>query len=101
MSIATGEITIKCNNCDITTNLTSDDADFEITSVEDKPMGPETCHAWETSFECNSCKKTIELIYEVWEYPTGAYDNEEINSDGGEASGTFYFDFIGEPNPED
>ncbi|WP_412476637.1 hypothetical protein [Flavobacterium sp. TBRC 19031] len=64
-------------------------------------MGPEYQYTWETTFDCEECPNEIEITYDVWEYPVGAYNHSDIQVKGGAVDGEFGYDFADEPEPEE
>lgn len=101
MSIVNGTFSLTCSKCSKQHDFTSVDADFDFTSSDERPMGAENCYSWETEFNCDKCGNTIEIEYEVWEYPQGAFNMDEVKISGGTKICRFDYDFIGEPEPDD
>ena len=97
MSFITGIFTIKCTNCDLEYNFSPEEADFDAVGGSERSMGTENGYKWEFDFECE-CGNDIEVEYEVYEYPVGAFNNEQINVTGGTAENSYDYDFHGEPD---
>lgn len=97
MSIATGTMSVKCNQCGKIHTISSDDADFENSYGSERQMGEENGYVWEHTFDCD-CGNEIEIIYEVWEYPTGVFNNDNVTIEGGTLVNKFGYDFHGEPD---
>lgn len=99
MSIANGTLLVTCSQCGFKHTFDAEEADFEITSSEERPMGTEIQRTWETTFDCD-CGNEIEIIYDAWEYPSKVFQTEEIQVTGGKESGGFDFDFSEEVEPD-
>ncbi len=99
MGIARGIFSVKCNGCGKQHDISAEDADFELISSTEEPMGPDNLYSWEHEFICE-CGQEIEIIYEVSEYPTGTFNNEIITINGGVEISRFTFDFHGELEEE-
>ena len=97
MSIVNGTFSLTCSKCGKQHDFTLEDTNFEITSTEERPMGTGICHSWEHSFNCDSNKceneDEIEIGYEVWEYPEGAFNADKVAINGGQEVGRFSYDF--------
>lgn len=75
---------VKCTNCNshFTVDIDSFYFDWEEIGGSERQMGPENEYRCEESFECPHCGQDCELSFHVWEYPIGAYNYEEIYSEG-------------------
>ena len=51
----------------------------------------------EPFFNCDKCDSEIEIEYQVWEYPDGAFNMDEVTITGGEEISRYAYDFIDEP----
>lgn len=100
MSIVKGFMTITCEHCDHVNEISAEEADFENSYGGERQMGPENGYLWEHDFNCENCENEIKVKYEVWEYPVGAFNNDNIEIEGGEYDQTFDYDFIGEPEED-
>lgn len=98
MSIVKGTFSLTCSVCGKRHDFDEDDADFDATSGGERQMGPETGYNWEYSFNCDKCNNEIEIKYEVWEYPIGAFNNDQINLRGAAEINRFDYDFHDEPD---
>jgi hypothetical protein len=103
MSIAKGTFSLICSNCGQQHDFTADDADFELRHGSERQMGPENGYVWEHAFECDgkNCSNEIEIEYEVYEYPVGAFNMDEVKISGGQEKHRFEYDFHGEPETDD
>lgn len=99
MSIVSGSFSVTCSKCNTVHDFDASDADFEHTSSDERNMGPEHQYSWETTFDCE-CGNEIEIIYDVWEYPAGAYNHSDVEVSGGSPNGQFDYDFSEESQPE-
>lgn len=60
-------------------------------------MGMEHGYGWDHRFHCEKCPNYIEIEYQVWEYPPGAFNNDDAtNITGGEITSKFDYDFQGD-----
>lgn len=77
-------VRVICDNCEH--NFTIDKNDFyfewEVVSVSERNMGPETEHCCSESFICPKCHNECTITFRVWEYPIGIYNYDEIETDG-------------------
>ena len=77
---------IRCDNCGELFPLNSGDLEFnwEGGVVDDRGMGYEM--QWDSHEYCNCphCDHDIELTLQVWEYPMGAFNYQNIEIVGGE-----------------
>jgi hypothetical protein len=103
MSLVNGTFSVTCDKCGTQNNFPASDSNFDLTSGEEKPMGQENCYSWETSVECDNanCDNQIDIEYEIWEYPVGGFDSDEINVDGGTAINRYDYDFQDEPEQDE
>ena len=87
-------IKIKCNNCEELINLSLDKDDFqwEIVDTDEREMGIETHYQFEHEFTCENCDQDIKLTFDIWEYPQGFYNDQDITVDGGEVVDDSDFD---------
>lgn len=100
MSFVEGSINIVCEQCTAINKLSAEDTDFDIVSGSERQMGEENQYSWQTVFNCEECDNEIEVEYEVWEYPAGVFNNEDINVKGGKTEDQFDFNFIVEPEDD-
>lgn len=71
---------VKCNNCGDEFELDSNDFDWywEADGSSERSMGPETEYVCTETAECPSCMADIQLTFHVWEYPIGAFNDQDI-----------------------
>lgn len=77
---------IHCDDCGELFSVDSGTFDFDWVGgvVDDRGMGYETEYEYEDSCFCPSCGKQIDLTFQVWEYPMGVFNYQNIEVDGGE-----------------
>lgn len=98
MSIAEGILNINCQNCNNTNKILSEDSDFEVIGGGEGQMGVENQYSWESNFVCSHCDNEIQIEYEVWEYPEGSYNFEDLKIHGGKSQDKFTFNFNSAPD---
>lgn len=84
-------ILIRCNNCDELFELGVDQLCFDWEGgVEDydRGMGEEYRHESVESCNCPNCNHQIDLTLQVWEYPVGAFNMQNIEIEGGDIEET-------------
>ena len=82
-------ITLKCDTCSHVFDIDLDnyDLDWELADTldhGDNAMGEEYHYEAMIEAECPVCHKPITVKLNIWEYPVGAYNYEEIEVDGAE-----------------
>ena len=81
-------ITIKCNNGHVVDiDLDDENPVFEVVETIERNMGVEKCHEATITVYCDECDEEINLTLNVWEYPEGAFNHQEITLDEGEVIG--------------
>ena len=90
----------KCNKIN-TYNKSELDLDFEIVGTENMPMGIECQYQFNTAYTCD-CGNTIEITFDVWEYPIGVQNCDDVTVDGAKLLEPFplFLDFS-DHQPED
>jgi hypothetical protein len=74
----TGQLQIKCKNCGHLISIDCDDLSFDEVERNERNDGTEIHHQVIHNFPCTNCKKTIEVTYDVWEYPDGIKNSDNI-----------------------
>ena len=93
MSFSNGTFWIKCNNCEEQIDFQADEADFDCNGGTERQMGPEKGYSWNYEFKCFECNEQhINIEYEVYKYPVGAFNNDNIRLDG--ATELTRFDYV-------
>ena len=100
MSMVNGNFSIKCNKCGTQHDFPANEAEFEFDGGEERQMGAENSYSWNSSFNCD-CGNEIEFEYGIWEYPVGAYNNDNVDITNGTEVERYSYDFSEEPEPED
>lgn len=100
MSIVKGTFSLTCDKCGKQHDFNEDETDFDINLGDEGPMGTENGYSWEHEFECDNCGTKIEVDYEVWEYPVGAFNNDSVRIVGGTETSRFSYDFHDEPEED-
>lgn len=100
MSIVKGSMTVQCNQCGKIHTISAEDTDFENSYGDERQMGTENGFTWEYTIDCE-CGNEIEIIYEVWEYPEGAFNNDNVTLNGGTLIDKFGYDFYAEQEPDE
>ena len=59
--------------------------DFDCVEEEEREMGSERAYEAMALYDCE-CGQTIEITFEVWEYPEGAYNCQDCSCSGGEVT---------------
>ena len=93
MSIVKGQMKVRCNKCKEEHIILPEDTDFEDSyGGEERSMGTENGYVWEETIECE-CGNEIEITCEVWEYPVGVFNNDNVTINGGTLIEKFDYDF--------
>lgn len=97
---------MECSKCGKQHDFSPSDTDFESNGGSERSMGPENSYLWETEIECDGnlegeeCGNDISVKYEVWEYPVGAFNMDEVAIEGGRELSRFGYNFHDEPEPD-
>ena len=77
-------VRVVCDNCDHQFTVDKNDFDFDWNPIggSERGMGPETEYECTENFECPNCGNECSVIFHVWEYPVGAYNYDEIETEG-------------------
>lgn len=73
---------INCPYCNY--ELTADWSDYIYSSdvVDERGMGVEIEHSIECDeYECPNCNKNFRVFGSVWEYPEGAYNTHDLDTE--------------------
>lgn len=75
------DISFKCSNCKKPHNFNCSDIDWVAVSSDERQMGSEVEH--QASFEdACECGQTMRITFSCWEYPAGAVNYTDLQSDG-------------------
>lgn len=80
-------ILVRCGTCGELFDIDAGNLcfDWEGGVVDDnRGMGPESEYESQESCICSNCGKQIDLTLQVWEYPMGCFNTQNIEIDGGE-----------------
>lgn len=73
-------LTVKCRECGNVFKINASDIlfEWERNSVDERSMGPESEYETYESYCCPKCGHQIDITFRVWEYPEGAFNNQEM-----------------------
>lgn len=79
-------ILVRCSTCGELFPFGAGDMNFawEGDVVDDRGMGYEMEHESQEICFCPNCNKQIDLTLQVWEYPVGVFNTQNIEIEGGE-----------------
>lgn len=77
-------LSFRCNDCNEihTYHKENLNLDFECVGSDERSMGTENHYQAENYFQCE-CNNGIIVTYEIWEYPIGTHNYDNIEIDGG------------------
>jgi len=81
--ICNSYLKIKCDKCGHIISIPCNELEFENVAAEEREMGPEITHSATGEVKCPNCGNDISYEYNVWEYPVGAFNTDEVNIEGG------------------
>lgn len=86
---------VKCDNCGHSIEVDGDDIDWEWECIggEERSMVIENQYIAEHYIDCPECGNEVHITFNVWEYPVGAYNNGDIDIDGGTLETDFDFQY--------
>lgn len=78
-------IIVRCDTCGELFEIYPDNfnLDWENSSVDNRGMGVEVEYESYECEECPNCGRHIDLTLQVWEYPSGIFNAQNIEIDGG------------------
>lgn len=84
---------VTCDNCGHSIEVDGDDIDWdwECIGSDERSMGTENQHIAEHYIDCPECGNEVHITFNVWEYPMGAYNNSDIDIEGGSLETDFDF----------
>ena len=76
---------VTCDNCGHSIEVDGDDIDWEWECIggDERSMGIENQYIAEHYIDCPECGNEVHITFNVWEYPVGAYNNSDIDIEGG------------------
>ncbi|MDE5871226.1 MAG: hypothetical protein K2H22_04750 [Muribaculaceae bacterium] len=77
-------IKLICGNCGAICGYNTDDLywDWELTSSDEREMGPELCYETTEYFECPECSSEYSLKFEMYQYPVNIVNYVDVEADG-------------------
>lgn len=77
---------VQCSICNeiVDINIAKDDLDWQIEDTDEREMGIETHYSAVVQYECEKCKSEFLITLEIWEYPEGFFNDQDITIEGGE-----------------
>lgn len=94
----------KCNSCGRIHKYDESEfnLDFDCISSSERSMGTENQYEAEEHFKC-SCGNEIEVKFELWEYPEGVHNYDNIETENAKLLESFHFtiDFYNEEEEEE
>lgn len=90
---------VTCDNCGHYIEVDGDAIDWEWECIggDERSMGIENLYIAEHYIDCPECGNEVHITFNVWEYPVGAYNNSDIDIEGGSLETDF--DFQDRANP--
>lgn len=73
--------TVTCNCGGATFTLNCDELSWECVETEERHMGTESTYVAEWETTCSQCEEDISVTYTCWEYPPGALNAHETDTD--------------------
>lgn len=88
------ELVVICDECEqmFDVDLSELGWDWECIEGNERSMGLENHYTSEDDIECPHCGNDIHLTFNFWEYPEGAYNNSDIEIDGGDIDSNVDFE---------
>ena len=92
-TLSTDCFLVKCDNCEHLIEIDGDDIDWdwECLGGDERSMGTENKYTAEHYIDCPKCGDEIHNMFNVWEYPVGAFNYSDIEIDGGTLETDFDF----------
>ncbi len=78
------KIIVRCGHCNSVVSLESDDFFWEWDSevIDNRDMGTEYCHTCYEEIDCPECSEPLSFDFSIYEYPTGSFNDAELEEDG-------------------
>ena len=79
-------ILVRCGKCGELFEVHADELEFDWEGglVQERGMGPENEYISEEVCTCPNCNNQIDISLQVWEYPMGVFNFQNIEIDGGD-----------------
>ena len=102
------ELIYQCRNCNKQNIIPFEDLyiDFECIESSDRGRGAENHYQSEDYIQCSNCGKETNLTFDIWEYPVGVHNYDEITMEDGEIFqspdfvGYFWDNYYDEPDED-
>lgn len=95
----------RCDNCMNVTVYEEDDIDLDFDCIDshERSMGVENHHQAVNHLHCLACGSDVLAKFNIWEYPVGITNYDEVELEGAELLDVFPFkiDFFDQPEPEE
>lgn len=95
--LPSNSILVECDECEHIFEVDLDELvwEWDCVDVDERSMGSENQYSSEDDIECPHCGNDIHLTFNVWEYPMGAYNNSDIEVEGGELESDIdFYDYM-------
>lgn len=87
-----GQLSVECSKCGQKHNFSPKDVPLEEVERQERDMGSEVGYNYEFDFKCD-CGNNIRIEYDVWEYPIGSYNYDEVRVVSGQPISQFSYEF--------
>jgi hypothetical protein len=98
------QLVFRCQKCSHETSISQDEIvlDFECVESDERNMGTENHYQAELLLECEHCMRPIEAVFNIWEYPVGIHNYDDVKLEGADLLEVFPFamDFFTPAEPE-
>jgi hypothetical protein len=80
------DLIFKCGYCKHLNNVCHNELnlDFEFVGGSERSMGAENQYQSDESRHCSNCGNQVDIIFEIWEYPVGVHNCNDIEIDNGQ-----------------
>lgn len=65
-------------------DIHKDDIVWELVEADEREMGTESHYEADVYLSCEECGSELNVIFHLWEYPDGVYNDSEIEVENGE-----------------
>jgi hypothetical protein len=104
----TDDLIYKCGQCHQRNTVPASELylEFDCVGGSERSMGAENQYQSEEYLECSSCGHSTTMILEVWEYPLGSHNTDDITIEDGEIIQSpdfvnhFWDNFFDEPDED-
>lgn len=80
------DLIFKCGNCKFQNHVSHNELnlDFEFVGGSERGMGAENQYESNETTHCINCGIQVDIIFEIWEYPVGTHNYDNIEIDPGQ-----------------